>query len=56
MINPFKETNWKPGVTERRKFTKCLVIGFPSVAALLVVAEVRRELRVAPGGTTTARR
>ena len=38
MINPFKEINWHPGLAERRKFAKSLVIGFPCVAVLLLLA------------------
>lgn len=37
MINPFKEVNWQPGLTEKRKFAWSLVIGFPVLAALLLV-------------------
>jgi hypothetical protein len=32
MLNPFTEVNWKPGLEEKRKFAKSLVIGFPSLA------------------------
>src|SRR5947208_15947580 len=38
MLNPFKEINWNPGLAERRKFAKSLVIGFPCVAVLLLLA------------------
>jgi len=32
MLNPFTEINWKPGLEEKRKFARSLVIGFPSLA------------------------
>ena len=35
MINPFRETNWKPGTHELRSFGKIIATGFPIVAALL---------------------
>ena len=35
MINPFKDVNWNPGPTEKRKFAVSLVIGFPIVAGVL---------------------
>ena len=35
MINPFRETNWKPAPQDLRSFGKILAIGFPIVAALL---------------------
>jgi hypothetical protein len=38
MMNPFKEVNWKPDVAERRKFARSLVIGFPCIAMVLIVA------------------
>jgi hypothetical protein len=38
MMNPFKEVNWKPDVAERRKFARSLVIGFPCIAILLIMA------------------
>lgn len=38
MINPFTEINWKPGLAERRKFACSLVLGFPVVAVLLLLA------------------
>jgi len=38
MMNPFKEVNWKPDVAERRKFARSLVIGFPCIAVVLIVA------------------
>jgi hypothetical protein len=34
MINPFKETNWRPGVAELNAFARSLVIGFPVLAGL----------------------
>src|SRR5215467_3096714 len=38
MMNPFKEVNWNPDLAERRKFARSLVIGFPCVAAVLLLA------------------
>jgi hypothetical protein len=38
MINPFTEINWKPGLDESRKFARSLVLGFPIVAVLLLLA------------------
>jgi hypothetical protein len=38
MLNPFSEVNWQPGVKERRKFATSLLVGFPCVAAVLLVA------------------
>ena len=38
MMNPFKEVNWQPDIGERRKFARSLVIGFPSIALVLLVA------------------
>jgi len=38
MMNPFKEINWKPGPEDRRKFARSLVLGFPVVAILLLLA------------------
>lgn len=38
MMNPFKEVNWKPDFAERRKFARSLVIGFPCIAVLLILA------------------
>jgi hypothetical protein len=37
MINPFKEVNWKPDAAEKRKFAKSLMIGFPVIAALILI-------------------
>ena len=42
MVNPFKEVNWNPGPRERRKFALSLIIGFPCIAALLLLAGVLR--------------
>jgi hypothetical protein len=36
MVNPFREVNWNPGPQERRKFALSLIIGFPSVALVLL--------------------
>lgn len=38
MMNPFKEVHWNPDLTERRKFARSLIIGFPCVAGLLILA------------------
>jgi hypothetical protein len=38
MFNPFREVNWRPSLVERRKFGWSLVIGFPSLAAALLLA------------------
>jgi hypothetical protein len=38
MFNPFSEVNWRPGLAEKRRFGWSLVIGFPSLAAALVLA------------------
>jgi len=37
-MNPFKEVDWKPDLAERRKFARSLVIGFPCIAVLLILA------------------
>ena len=37
MVNPFPEVNWSPGTGERRKFALSLIIGFPCVAAALLL-------------------
>ena len=37
MINPFKEVNWTPNAAEKRKFAKSLMIGFPIIAAFILV-------------------
>jgi hypothetical protein len=38
MMNPFRDVNWNPGREERRKFAASLAVGFPGVAAVLLVA------------------
>ena len=38
MFNPFREVNWRPSLAERRTFGWSLVIGFPSLAAVLLLA------------------
>jgi hypothetical protein len=38
MFNPFSEVNWRPSLSERRTFGWNLVIGFPTMAALLLLA------------------
>lgn len=37
MVNPFQEVNWRPGREERRAFATSLAVGFPGVAAVLLV-------------------
>lgn len=37
MVNPFREVNWEPDRQERRRFAMSLIVGFPSVAAGLLV-------------------
>ena len=37
-MNPFKEVSWNPDVAERRKFARSLVIGFPCIALVLLLA------------------
>ena len=37
MINPFREVEWNPDLSERRTFGKSLMIGFPCVALVLLV-------------------
>jgi len=36
-MNPFAEVNWNPGVKEKRRFALTLMIGFPCLAAALLV-------------------
>lgn len=38
MLNPFKEVNWNPDTAARRIFAKSLVIGFPCLAVVLLLA------------------
>jgi hypothetical protein len=42
VVNPFKEVNWNPGPRERRKFALSLVIGFPCIAAVLLLVGLLR--------------
>jgi len=37
MINPFKDTDWSPGMAARRKFARSWAIGFPVIAAVFAV-------------------
>jgi hypothetical protein len=37
MYNPFSEVNWRPSLAERRRFGWSLVIGFPSLAAAMLL-------------------
>ena len=38
MLNPFKEVNWNPDTAARRTFAKSLVLGFPCVALVFLIA------------------
>lgn len=38
MINPFKEVNWNPVSNELRTFAKSLILGFPIIALLMLLA------------------
>lgn len=38
MLNPFKEVNWNPDTAARRKFAVSLVVGFPCIALILLLA------------------
>ena len=38
MLNPFKEVNWQPDTAARRTFAKSLVIGFPCLAVVFLLA------------------
>lgn len=38
MLNPFKEVNWHPDTAARRVFAKSLVIGFPCLAMVFLLA------------------
>ena len=38
MLNPFKEVNWQPDTAARRTFAKSLIIGFPCVAVVVLLA------------------
>lgn len=38
MLNPFQDVKWNPGRDERVKFARSLVIGFPIVAILMLLA------------------
>jgi hypothetical protein len=38
MMNPFTEVNWNPDRPARRKFAVSLMIGFPCLAALFLLA------------------
>lgn len=37
MLNPFKEVDWNPDLPARRKFAVSWMIGFPVVAALILL-------------------
>jgi hypothetical protein len=37
MMNPFSDVNWNPGLAEKRKFAKSLIVGFPVLAAFFSV-------------------
>ena len=38
MVNPFKEVNWHPDTAALRTFARSLVIGFPCLAVVLLLA------------------
>jgi hypothetical protein len=38
MMNPFTEVNWNPDGAGRRKFAVSLMIGFPCIAVVLLLA------------------
>jgi hypothetical protein len=38
MMNPFKTIKWNPGPAERRSFARSLIIGFPCIALLFLLA------------------
>jgi hypothetical protein len=38
MVNPFREVNWNPDTAERRTFAKILIIGFPCLAVIFLMA------------------
>lgn len=38
MLNPFKEVNWHPDAAARRTFARSLIIGFPCVALVVLLA------------------
>ncbi|HEX9047356.1 MAG TPA: hypothetical protein VF988_10045 [Verrucomicrobiae bacterium] len=38
MFNPLTETNWKPGLKERKQFAISLVLGLPAVGLVLLLA------------------
>ena len=38
MLNPFKEVNWHPDPAARRTFAKSIIIGFPCVALVYLLA------------------
>lgn len=38
MFNPFKEVNWQPDEEAKRKFAKSLLIGFPIIALVFLMA------------------
>ncbi len=38
MINPFKEVDWNPDLAQRRSFARSLIIGFPCVAVVVLLA------------------
>jgi hypothetical protein len=42
MVNPFTEVNWNPGPRDRRKFALSLIIGFPCIAAVLLLVSLLR--------------
>ena len=39
MINPFKDVDWNPNLTARRKFAASLMIGFPALSLVFSVMD-----------------
>lgn len=40
MVNPFKEVNWQPDTAALRTFARSLVIGFPCLAVVFLLAGI----------------
>ncbi len=47
MINPFKDTNWKPDAAGLRSFAISLIVGFPILAAVFSVIGLLRHDQIA---------
>jgi hypothetical protein len=48
MLNPFKDVNWNPGIADRRKFAKSLMIGFPIIAIVFALISFAKTHAVKP--------